>query len=133
MAKQDKTPKTTVQEEVVETPIVEVVKTEIVPVNAGKSVVLFTPETKERLISAFVNAEVVKFDKTADDCKKLARKYSKLEVKDKEDKAGYEVVKAAYNELVKIRTSTEKDRKTIVEPYSAIKSGIDAHAKDNIG
>ena len=135
MAKQTKAQKPTVQEAVVENvenPIVEVVKTEIVPVNAGKSVVLFTPETKERLISAFVNAEVVKFDKTADDCKKLARKYAKLEVKDKDDVEGYKAVKAAYSELVTIRTSTEKARKIIVEPYSAIKSGIDAHAKENI-
>lgn len=135
MAKQTKAQKPTVQEAVVENvenPIVEVVKTEIVPVNTGKAVVLFTPETKERLISAFVNAEVVKFEKTTDECKKLARKYAKLEVKDKDDKTGYEAVKTAYNELVKIRTSTDKARKIIVEPYSSIKSGIDAHAKENI-
>ena len=135
MAKQTKAQKETAQvqeAEIVNVETVEVVQASIVPAVTGKNVVMFTPDTKDRLIAAFVNAEVINFEKSADECKKLARKYSKLKVADKDDKTGYDAVKTAYNELVKIRTSTDKERKRIGEPYAEIKKGIDAHAKNNV-
>lgn len=112
---------------------VEVVETSIVPAKkAGELPVLFTGDNKERLIKAFVSSEVVNFDQNAETCAALAKKHSKLKVKDKDDVKGYEAVKAAYNELVKVRTSTDKKRKELGEPYSTIKKGIDDYARDNI-
>ena len=85
-----------------------------------------------QLIKAFVNSEIVHYSHNAEDAKKLAKKYAKLTVKDKDDKDGYSKVKEAYSELVKIRTTTDKDRKNLNDPYNQIKKGIDDHAKDNI-
>ena len=122
-----------IEAEVIEDATFEIVQTSIIPAKGkGGDVILFSPENKDRLIKAFVNAEIVHFANSTDEVKKLAKKYAKLEVKDKDDKKGYEAVKTAYSELVKIRTSTEKDRKALNEPYNAIKKGIDDHAKDNI-
>jgi hypothetical protein len=105
----------------------------IVPVKQeGQIPVLFTPQNTEQLIQAFVNSEVVNFDFTAETCAELVKTHSKKKVKDKEDIKGYEAVKTAYNELVKIRTSTDKKRTELGKPYSNIKAGIDKYAKDSV-
>ena len=111
--------------------IVEAVEVTVVPAEKT-NVVLFDGDKSEKLIKAFISSEVVRYDKTREDCKGLAKKYLKLKVKDKDDKAGYELVKAAYNEAVKIRTGTDKKRKELGAPYDAIKKGINDHANDNI-
>lgn len=111
--------------------IVEAVEVTVVPAEKT-NVVLFDGDKSEKLIKAFISSEVVRYDKTREDCEGLAKKYLKLKVKDKDDKAGYELVKAAYNEAVKIRTGTDKKRKELGAPYDAIKKGINDHANDNI-
>lgn len=111
--------------------IVEAVEVTVVPAEKT-NVVLFDGDKSEKLIKAFISSEVVRYDKTREDCEGLAKKYLKLRVKDKDDKAGYELVKAAYNEAVKIRTGTDKKRKELGAPYDAIKKGINDHANDNI-
>ena len=123
-----------VEAEIVEDATMEIVQTSIIPAKGANaaSLVLFGGENKERLINAFVNMEVMLYDKTADECKKLAKKYAKLTVKDKDDKTGYDAVKSAYTELVKIRTSTDKKRKELNDPYAKIKKGIDDYANENI-
>lgn len=112
----------------------EIVQTSIVPASeAGPAKpALFTVDNKDRLIKAIVTMEVMNYEKGSEDCKKLAKKYSKLKVKDQQDEEGYKSVKSAYNELVKIRTSTEKKRKELNEPYNSIKKGIDSYASENI-
>ena len=113
-----------------------VVSTEVVSIvpvkQEGQIPVLFTPQNTEQLIQAFVNSEVVNFDFTAETCAELVKTHSKKKVKDKEDIKGYEAVKTAYNELVKIRTSTDKKRTELGKPYSSIKAGIDKYAKDSV-
>lgn len=113
-----------------------VVSTEVVSIvpvkQEGQTPVLFTPANTEQLIQAFVNSEVVNFDYTAEGCALLVKNHSKKKVKDKDDVKGYEAVKTAYNELVKIRTSTDKKRTELGKPYSSIKAGIDKYAKDNV-
>lgn len=111
--------------------IMEAVEVTVVPAEKT-NVVLFDGDKSEKLIKAFISSEVVRYDKTREDCEGLAKKYLKLKVKDKDDKAGYELVKAAYNEAVKIRTGTDKKRKELGAPYDAIKKGINDHANDNI-
>ena len=111
--------------------IVEAVEVTVVPAEKT-NVVLFDGDKSEKLIKAFISSEVVRYDKTREDCDGLAKKYLKLKVKDKDDKAGYELVKAAYNEAVKIRTGTDKKRKELGAPYDAIKKGINDHANVNI-
>lgn len=112
----------------------EIVTTSLIPAGQATTsqLVLFSPENKERLIQAFVNMEVMNYEKGSEECKKLIKKHSKLNVKDKDDKTGYEAVKKAYTELVKIRTSTEAKRKELNKPYADIKKGIDDYAKENI-
>lgn len=122
-----------VDAEIVKDSVLEVVQTSIVPAKkTGQKLVLFGEENRAQLIQAFVNSEIVHFTHNAADSKKLAKKYGKLTVKDKDDKAGYEKVKEAYNELVKIRTTTEKDRKKLNDPYTAITKGINEHGLVNI-
>ena len=123
-----------IEAEVIEDATMEIVQTSIIPAKGAKaaSLVLFGSENKDRLIKAFVNMEIMMFENDTDGCKKLAKKYAKLEVTDKDDKEGYAKVKAAYSELVKIRTSTDKKRKELNEPYNSIKKGIDSYANDNI-
>lgn len=115
-------------EVVVSTEVVQIVPVE----NTGKAVTLFTPANTEKLVQLFVNSEVVNFESTPEACAALIKSHKKKVVKDKDDAKGYEAVKAAYNEMVKVRTSTDKKRAEIVKPYVDIKAGIDKYAKTDI-
>lgn len=122
------------QEKEVLTPEVEIVETSIVPVKQQQSGVamLFTPEKKEKLIQAFIQTEVSNYTTSPETCKKLVKESKKLTIKDKNDKEGFEKLQKKYREFVKVRTSTEKERKFIVEPYLKIKEGIDDVGKNDI-
>ena len=122
------------QEKEVLTPEVEIVETSIVPVKKQQSGVamLFTPERKEKLIQAFIQTEVSNYTTSPETCKKLVKESKKLTIKDKDDKEGFEKLQKKYREFVKVRTSTEKERKFIVEPYLKIKEGIDDVGKNDI-
>lgn len=137
MAKTTRTPKgANIQDaEIIsnDTTAIEVVQTTLVPAKTGHgNAQLFTPENKDRLIQAFVNAEVVNFSTTKEDAKKLVKKYKGLVVVDKDDVEGYAKVKAAYQDLVKKRTGTEAERKEVGKPYDTIKKNIDDFAKTEI-
>ena len=122
------------QEKEVLTPEVEIVQTSIIPVKQQQSGVamLFTPERKEKLIQAFIQTEVSNYTTSPETCKKLVKESKKLTIKDKNDKEGFEKLQKKYREFVKVRTSTEKERKFIVEPYLKIKEGIDEVGKNDI-
>lgn len=123
-----KNPAVSDAEVVVSTEVVQIVPVE----NHGKAVTLFTKENTEKLVQLFVNSEVVNFESTPEACAALVKSHKKKVVKDKDDTKGYEAVKAAYNELVKVRTSTDKKRTELGKPYASIKAGIDKYAKDDI-
>lgn len=123
-----KNPAVSDAEVVVSTEVVQIVPVE----NHGKAVTLFTKENTEKLVQLFVNSEVVNFESTPEACAALVKAHKKKVVKDKDDTKGYEAVKAAYNELVKVRTSTDKKRTELGKPYASIKAGIDKYAKDDI-
>lgn len=114
----------------------EIVSAEIVTIVPGKSTgkapVLFTPDKTDELVKLFINSEVLNFDASEADVAELIVKHKKKKVKDAQDVKGYEAVKSAYQELVKMRTSTDKKRAELGKPYSSIKAGIDKHAKENI-
>ena len=122
------------QEKEVLTPEVEIVQTSIIPVKQQQSGVamLFIPERKEKLIQAFIQTEVSNYTTSPETCKKLVKESKKLTIKDKNDKEGFEKLQKKYREFVKVRTSTEKERKFIVEPYLKIKEGIDEVGKNDI-
>ena len=98
----------------------------------SKGVVLFAPENKEKIIQAFVNSASLNYSFTPSQSKKMVKESSKLKIKDKEDKDGFKKVYDKYREFVKARTSTDKERKILVEPFLEIKSRIDDVAKNDI-
>lgn len=111
----------------------EIIETKLIPATEEtKGVQLFNPENKEQVIQAFINAASLSFSTTPADCKKLVKESAKLTIKDKDDKEGFEKVKAANWKLVKLRTGLENERKNLTEPFNRIKSGIDKIAKEDI-
>lgn len=111
----------------------EIIETKLVPATSEtKGVQLFSPDNKEKVIQAFVNAASLSFSVTPAQCKKLVKESSKLDIKDKEDKEGYKKVYDKHREFVKLRTGTEKERKVLTDPFNQIKSGIDTVAKNDI-
>lgn len=112
---------------------VEVVQTQLITVPANdQAPILFGEENRGQLIQAFINAEVIHFETSPEECAKILKSSAKLKVKDNEDEAGYKKVKEQYNKLVKIRTTTDAKRKDLGKPYSEITKGINAYATDNI-
>lgn len=80
----------------------EIIETKLIPATEKtKGVQLFTPENKEQVIQAFINAASLSFSTTPADCKKLVKESAKLTIKDKNDKEGFEKVKAANWKLVR--------------------------------
>ena len=111
----------------------QIIETKLVPATEEtKGVVLFDPKNKEQVIQAFINAASLSFSTTPSECKKLVKESAKLTIKDKDDKEGFEKVKAANWKLVKLRTGLEAERKKLTEPFNKIKSGIDKIAKEDI-
>lgn len=112
---------------------VEVVQTQLITIpSSDQAPILFGEENRGQLIKAFINAEVVHFETSPEECAKILKSSQKLKVKDQEDEAGYKKVKDQYNKLVKIRTTTDTKRKDLGKPYSEITKGINAYATDNI-
>jgi hypothetical protein len=111
----------------------QIIETKLVPATAEtKGVQLFSPDNKEKVIQAFINAASLSFSATPAQCKKLVKESSKLTIIDKDDKDGYKKVYEKHREFVKVRTGTEKERKVLTDPFNQIKSGIDKVAKDEI-
>lgn len=97
-----------------------------------KGVELFATENKERIIQAFVNSASLNYSFTPAQSKKMVKESSKLSIKDKDDKEGFQKVYEQHRKFVKARTSTDKERKILVEPFLEIKKRIDDVAKDDI-
>lgn len=111
----------------------EIIETQLVKASPeSKGVELFAPENKEKIIQAFVNSASLNYSFTPAQSKKMVKESSKLSIKDKEDKEGYKKVYEKHREFVKARTSTDKERKVLVEPFLEIKSRIDDVAKNDI-
>ena len=95
----------------------EIIQASIVPAKTDVSGVnLFRPANNEKLIQAFINTEASNYSilLTAE-AKKKVKESSKLVIKDKDDKEGFETMQKKYREFVKIRTSTEAERKSNAE------------------
>ena len=111
----------------------EIIETKMVKASPEqKGVELFAPENKEKIIQAFVNSASLNYSFTPAQSKKMVKESSKLSIKDKDDKAGFQKVYEQHRKFVKARTSTDKERKVLVEPFLEIKKRIDDVAKDDI-
>ena len=95
-----------------------------------------TNGSQENQVVLFVNNtvknEVAKIDIAKTEIEAKIKKYKNLKVKDKDDEKGIALVKEAYQDLVKTRTSIDKKRDEIKKPFRDIGSGIDAYAKELI-
>ena len=111
----------------------EIIETKMVKASPEqKGVEIFAPENKEKIIQAFVNSASLNYSFTPAQSKKMVKESSKLSIKDKDDKAGFQKVYEQHRKFVKARTSTDKERKVLVEPFLEIKKRIDDVAKDDI-
>ena len=73
--------------------------------------------------------EIAKFNLADAGIAELKKKYKGLKVKDKDDQSGITKVTEAYRDVVKVRTTLEKKRKEVKEPYIKIGKDIDEEAK----
>ena len=73
--------------------------------------------------------EIAKFNLADAGIAELKKKYKGLKVKDKDDQTGITKVTEAYRDVVKVRTTLEKKRKEVKEPYIKIGKDIDEEAK----
>mgnify|MGYP003602462106 CR=1 FL=1 len=111
----------------------EIIETKMVKASPEqKGVEIFAPENKEKIIQAFVNSASLNYSFTPAQSKKMVKESSKLSIKDKDDKEGFKKVYEQHRKFVKARTSTDKERKVLVEPFMEIKKRIDDVAKDDI-
>ena len=111
----------------------EIIETKMVKASPEqKGVEIFAPENKEKIIQAFVNSASLNYSFTPAQSKKMVKESSKLSIKDKDDKEGFQKVYEQHRKFVKARTSTDKERKVLVEPFLEIKKRIDDVAKDDI-
>ena len=111
----------------------EIIETKMVKASPEqKGVEIFAPENKEKIIQAFVNSASLNYSFTPAQSKKMVKESSKLSIKDKDDKEGFQKVYEQHRKFVKARTSTDKERKVLVEPFLEIKKRIDDVAKDGI-
>ena len=111
----------------------EIIETKMVKASPEqKGVEIFAPENKEKIIQAFVNSASLNYSFTPAQSKKMVKESSKLSIKDKDDKEGFQKVYEQHRKFVKARTSTDKERKVLVEPFMEIKKRIDDVAKDDI-
>ena len=80
-------------------------------------------------VESTVKKEVQKIDVAEAAILEKAKKYKNLKVKDKDDEKGITLVKEAYQDLVKTRTSIDKKRAEIKKPFLDVGKGIDDYAK----
>lgn len=80
-------------------------------------------------LNKLVNAEVARYDKYDLRMKELQEKYAHLEIKDVNDRSGYDEHKEALAELRGIRVGTDAERKNIKAPLIAAGKTIEAKAQ----
>ena len=91
--------------------------------------VIMEQTTLPTFVESTVKNEVQKIDVAEAAILEKVKKYKNLKVKDKDDEKGITLVKEAYQDLVKTRTSIDKKRAEIKKPFLDVGKGIDDYAK----
>ena len=91
--------------------------------------VIVEQTTLPTFVESTVKKEIQKIDVAEAAILEKVKKYKNLKVKDKDDEKGITLVKEAYQDLVKTRTSIDKKRAEIKKPFLDIGKGIDDYAK----
>lgn len=91
--------------------------------------VIMEQTTLPTFVESTVKNEVQKIDVAEAAILEKVKKYKNLKVKDKDDEKGITLVKEAYQDLVKTRTSIDKKRLEIKKPFLDVGKGIDDYAK----
>ena len=91
--------------------------------------VIVEQTTLPTFVESTVKKEVQKIDVAEAAILEKVKKYKNLKVKDKDDEKGITLVKEAYQDLVKTRTSIDKKRAEIKKPFLDVGKGIDDYAK----
>ena len=91
--------------------------------------VIVEETTLPTFVESTVKKEVQKIDVAEAAILEKVKKYKNLKVKDKDDEKGITLVKEAYQDLVKTRTSIDKKRAEIKKPFLDVCKGIDDYAK----
>lgn len=91
--------------------------------------VIVEQTTLPTFVESTVKNEVQKIDVAEAAILEKVKKYKNLKIKDKDDEKGITLVKEAYQDLVKTRTSIDKKRAEIKKPFLDIGKGIDDYAK----
>ena len=91
--------------------------------------VIVEQTTLPTFVESTVKNEVQKIDVAEAAILEKVKKYKNLKVKDKDDEKGITLVKEAYQDLVKTRTSIDKKRAEIKKPFLDVGKGIDDYAK----
>ena len=91
--------------------------------------VIVEETTLPTFVESTVKKEVQKIDVAEAAILEKVKKYKNLKVKDKDDEKGKTLVKEAYQDLVKTRTSIDKKRAEIKKPFLDVGKGIDDYAK----
>ena len=84
---------------------------------------------EDAVVITDAKTEIAKFNLADAGIAELKKKYKGLKVKDKDDQNGITKVTEAYRDVVKVRTTLEKKRKEVKEPYVKIGKDIDEEAK----
>lgn len=84
---------------------------------------------EDAVVITDAKTEIAKFNLADAGIAELKKKYKGLKVKDKDDQTGITKVTEAYRDIVKVRTTLEKKRKEVKEPYVKIGKDIDEEAK----
>ena len=91
--------------------------------------VIVEQTTLPTFVESTVKKEVQKIDVAEAAILEKVKKYKNLKVKNKDDEKGITLVKEAYQDLVKTRTSIDKKRAEIKKPFLDVGKGIDDYAK----
>lgn len=91
--------------------------------------VIVEQTTLPTFVESTVKKEVQKIDVAEAAILEKVKKYKNLKVKDKDDEKGITLVKEAYQDLIKTRTSIDKKRAEIKKPFLDVGKGIDDYAK----
>lgn len=91
--------------------------------------VIVEQTTLPTFVESTVKNEVQKINVAEAAILEKVKKYKNLKVKDKDDEKGITLVKEAYQDLVKTRTSIDKKRAEIKKPFLDVGKGIDDYAK----
>ena len=91
--------------------------------------VIVEETTLPTFVESTVKKEVQKIDVAEAAILEKVKKYKNLKVKDKDDEKGITLVKEAYQDLVKTRTSIDKKRAEIKKPFLDVCKGIEDYSK----